>query len=138
VGKERAAADVQGRHALIEVRETWPLHEVGSLLDANALHPGRRARAHLMSVAQSNGVGRRRVEEVLELTGLSTVADRRARTYSLGMKQRLGIALALIGDPPVLVCDEPVSGLDAEGSSGPGSCSGASPPRAGPSSCQAT
>ena len=94
---------------------TWPLHEVGSLLDANALHPGRRARAHLMSVAQSNGVGRRRVEEVLELTGLSTVADRRVRTYSLGMKQRLGIALALLGDPPVLVCDEPVSGLDAEG-----------------------
>ena len=93
----------------------WPLHEVGSLLDANAVHPGRPARDHLVSVAQANGVAKRRVEEVLDLTGLGTVADRRVRTYSLGMKQRLGIAGALLGDPAVLVFDEPVNGLDPEG-----------------------
>lgn len=94
---------------------TWPLHKVGSLLDASALHPGRPALDHLVSVAQSNGISRRRVHEVLELTGLTTVARHRARTFSLGMKQRLGIALALLGDPPVLVLDEPVNGLDPEG-----------------------
>ncbi len=93
----------------------WPLHEVGSLLDANAVHPGRAARDHLLSVAQANGITKRRVEEVMELTGLSTVANRRLRTYSLGMKQRLGIATALLGDPAVLVLDEPVNGLDPEG-----------------------
>lgn len=85
------------------------------MLDANAVHPGRPARDHLVSVAQANGVAKRRFEEVLELTGLGTVADRRVRTYSLGMKQRLGIAGALLGDPAVLVFDEPVNGLDPEG-----------------------
>jgi ABC-2 type transport system ATP-binding protein len=84
-------------------------------LDPDAAHPGRPARDHLLSVAQSNGVSRRRVAEVLELTGLSAVAHRRVGTYSLGMKQRLGIALALLGDPPVLIFDEPVNGLDPEG-----------------------
>jgi ABC-2 type transport system ATP-binding protein len=92
-----------------------PLHQVGSLLDAGALHPGRSAYAHALSVAQSNGIGRRRVTEVLRATGLEIVADRRVKGFSLGMKQRLGIALALLGDPPVLMFDEPVNGLDPEG-----------------------
>jgi ABC-2 type transport system ATP-binding protein len=92
-----------------------PLHQVGSLLDAGAVHPGRSAYAHVLSVAQSNGIGRRRVAEVFRLTGLEGVADRRVKGFSLGMKQRLGIALALLGDAPVLMFDEPVNGLDPEG-----------------------
>jgi ABC-2 type transport system ATP-binding protein len=92
-----------------------PLREVGSLLDASALHAGRTARDHLRSVAQSNGIGRPRVEEVLRLAGLEAVAGRRAGGFSLGMKQRLGIAAAMLGDPPVLMFDEPVNGLDPEG-----------------------
>jgi ABC-2 type transport system ATP-binding protein len=92
-----------------------PLHQVGALLDATALHPGRTAEAHLASIAQSNGIGRRRVTEMLRLTGLEAVAKRRVRGFSLGMKQRLGIAAALLGDPPVLMFDEPVNGLDTEG-----------------------
>jgi len=91
-----------------------PLHEVGSLLDASALHGSRTAWHHLLSIAQSNGIGRRRVTQVLQLTGLDAVAGRRAGTFSLGMKQRLGIATALLGDPPVLIFDEPVNGLDPE------------------------
>ena len=92
-----------------------PLHQVGALLDATALHPGRTAGAHLTSVAQSNGISRRRVTEMLQLTGLEAVAKRRVKGFSLGMKQRLGIAVALLGDPPVLMFDEPVNGLDTEG-----------------------
>ena len=92
-----------------------PLHQVGSLLDATALHGGRTARLHLASIAQSNGIGRRRVAEVLGLTGMEAVADRRVNGYSLGMKQRLGLAAAMLGDPPVLMLDEPVNGLDTEG-----------------------
>ena len=92
-----------------------PLREVGSLLDATALHGGRTAWTHLLSVAQSNGIGRRRVTEVLRLTGLEEVAQRRVKGFSLGMKQRLGIAAAMLGDPPVLMFDEPVNGLDPEG-----------------------
>jgi ABC-2 type transport system ATP-binding protein len=92
-----------------------PLHQVGALLDATALHPGRTAAAHLTSIAQSNGIDRRRVTEMLQLTGLEAVANRRLRGFSLGMKQRLGIAVALLGDPPVLMFDEPVNGLDTEG-----------------------
>jgi ABC-2 type transport system ATP-binding protein len=92
-----------------------PLHQVGSLLDATALPAGRPAWSHLLAVAQSNGIGRRRVREVLELTGLETVAARRTGEFSLGMKQRLGIAAALLADPQVLLLDEPVNGLDPEG-----------------------
>ena len=92
-----------------------PLREVGSLLDATALHAGRSARAHLWSMARSNGISGRRVTEVLQLTGLEGVARRRVGGFSLGMKQRLGIAAAMLGDPPVLMFDEPVNGLDPEG-----------------------
>src|SRR6185312_17067372 len=91
-----------------------PLREVGSLLDATALHAGRTAWAHLWSIAQANGITRPRVTEVLGLTGLESVARRRVGGFSLGMKQRLGIAAALLGDPPVLMFDEPVNGLDPE------------------------
>ena len=92
-----------------------PLREVGALLDANATHPGRRARNHLVWLATSNSVPKRRVDEVLELVGLTDVARRRAGGFSLGMAQRLGIAAALLGDPPVVVLDEPANGLDPEG-----------------------
>jgi ABC-2 type transport system ATP-binding protein len=92
-----------------------PLREVGALLDAAATHPGRRARDHLLWLAHSNGLPPRRVDEVLELVGLTGVAHRRTGGFSLGMGQRLGIAATLLGDPPVLLFDEPVNGLDPEG-----------------------
>ena len=93
----------------------WPLREVGALLDAKAFHPGRSARNHLRILARTNEIPDRRVDEVLDLVGLTAVADRRAGKYSLGMGQRLGIAGALLGDPGVLLFDEPVNGLDPEG-----------------------
>jgi ABC-2 type transport system ATP-binding protein len=106
------AARVNGRF----YREiAHPLHEVGSLLDAGAVHGGRTAWLHLLSVAQSNGIGKGRAAEVLTLAGLDDVTDKRIGGFSLGMKQRLGIATALLGDPPVLIFDEPVNGLDPEG-----------------------
>ena len=92
-----------------------PLREVGALLDAGALHGGRRAYFHLLCLAQSNGIPGRRVDEVLEMVGLTDVARKRAGGFSLGMGQRLGIAAAMLGDPPVLMFDEPVNGLDPEG-----------------------
>ena len=106
------AALVQGRRYREVIR---PLLDVGALLDATAVHPDRSARSHLLSIARSNGIGRRRVAAVLQAAGLEAVAGRRIRSFSLGMKQRLGIAAALLGDPPVLMFDEPVNGLDPEG-----------------------
>ncbi len=93
----------------------FPLHEVGALLEAKAVHPGRSARGHLRWLADSNGISRGRVDQVLEEVGLTSVARRRAGSFSLGMGQRLGIAAALLGDPEVLLLDEPVNGLDPEG-----------------------
>ena len=92
-----------------------PLREVGALLEAKAFHPGRTARSHLAALAASNGIPPRRVSDVLEITGLEKAAGRRAGKFSLGMAQRLGIAAALLGDPGVLLLDEPVNGLDPEG-----------------------
>lgn len=92
-----------------------PLFHVGALLESDAVHPGRSARNHLRLAAQANGLPMTRVDEVLEQVGLSGVARRRVGAYSLGMRQRLGIAAALLGDPAVLLFDEPVNGLDADG-----------------------
>jgi ABC-2 type transport system ATP-binding protein len=92
-----------------------PMREVGALLDAKAVHGGRSAYNHLLCLAQTNNLPRRRVGEVLELVGLSDVARKRSRGFSLGMGQRLGIAAALLGDPAILMFDEPVNGLDPEG-----------------------
>ncbi|SNT49038.1 ABC-2 type transport system ATP-binding protein [Actinomadura meyerae] len=92
-----------------------PLCRLGAMLDAAAVHPARRARDHLRWLAHANGLPARRVDEVIELTGLGGAARRRAGGFSLGMRQRLGIAAALLGDPPALMFDEPVNGLDPEG-----------------------
>jgi ABC-2 type transport system ATP-binding protein len=111
------AADA-GR-ALIGGREyrslRHPLNHVGALLDASALHPGRTGRDHVLWLAHSQGLTAGRVDDVIELVGLETAARRKAGGYSLGMRQRLGIAAALLGDPPVLMLDEPFNGLDPEG-----------------------
>ena len=92
-----------------------PMHQVGALLDAGAVHGGRTARHHLLGLAQTNGIGPRRVDETLGLVGLTDVAGKRTKGFSLGMRQRLGIAAALLGDPQILMFDEPVNGLDPEG-----------------------
>jgi ABC-2 type transport system ATP-binding protein len=92
-----------------------PLREVGALIDAGAIHPKRTAHNHLLSLAHSNAIPARRVDEVLGIVGLESAAGRRVGGFSLGMGQRLGIAAALLGDPPVLMFDEPVNGLDPEG-----------------------
>jgi ABC-2 type transport system ATP-binding protein len=93
----------------------WPLREVGALLEAKAIHPGRPAWAHLAMLAETNDIPRRRVDDVIALAGLESVARQRAGKFSLGMSQRLGIAAALLGDPGVLIFDEPVNGLDPDG-----------------------
>ncbi len=94
---------------------TRPLHEVGALLESRAVHPGRSARNHLLAMAATTGIGKQRVDEVLEMVGLSDVADKRVRGFSLGMGQRLGIASALLADPGILILDEPINGLDPDG-----------------------
>lgn len=106
-------------HALVRGRRytslSKPMHEVGALLDAGAVHGGRSAYNHLLCLARTNGIGATRVAEVLEQVGLTGVARKRVAGFSLGMKQRLGIAAALLGDPGVLMFDEPVNGLDPDG-----------------------
>jgi ABC-2 type transport system ATP-binding protein len=96
-------------------RHQAPLQEVGALLEAKSIHPGRSAYNHLRALALTHGIPRRRVEEVVELAGLGSVAKKRAGAFSLGMGQRLGIAAALLGDPQTVMLDEPVNGLDPEG-----------------------
>ena len=108
--KGRALINGKSYHSL-----SVPLREVGALLEAKAVHPGRSARNHLLALAVSNGIPASRVDEVLDFVGLESVAKKRAGAFSLGMSQRLGIAGALLGDPPVLLFDEPVNGLDPEG-----------------------
>jgi ABC-2 type transport system ATP-binding protein len=109
---ESGTATINGRpyHDLAN-----PLTTVGALLEAKSVHPGRSARNHLLFLAQSQGLPRTRVDEVLDVVGLREVANQRAGSFSLGMSQRLGIAAALLGDPQVLLLDEPVNGLDPEG-----------------------
>ena len=92
-----------------------PLHEVGAMLEARAIHPGRSAASHLLAMAQTHGIARARVDDVIDTVGLRDVANRRVGTFSLGVFQRLGIAAALLGDPATLVLDEPSNGLDPEG-----------------------
>jgi ABC-2 type transport system ATP-binding protein len=108
----KGQATVQGKR-YAELRD--PLHEVGALLDAKAIHPGRSARNHLRALAASNRIPFSRVDEVLEFVGIASVANKKVGNFSLGMSQRLGIAGALLGDPGVLLFDEPVNGLDPEG-----------------------
>jgi ABC-2 type transport system ATP-binding protein len=97
------------------VDQKAPLREVGALLEAKAVHTGRSARSHLLALAATTGISKRRVRDVIELVGLTDVAGKRAGGFSLGMGQRLGIASALLGDPGTLILDEPVNGLDPEG-----------------------
>ena len=96
-------------------RSRLPLNEIGALLDAKNVHGGPTARAHLLALAQSNGIPRKRVDAVLEMVGLTPVAKKRIRGFSLGMAQRLGLAATMLGDPQILMLDEPINGLDPEG-----------------------
>jgi ABC-2 type transport system ATP-binding protein len=108
----RGTVTVNGRRY---AQHRSPLHEVGALLDAKAVHTGRSAYHHLLAMATTHGIGKGRVHEVIEMTGLAPVASKRVGGFSLGMGQRLGIASALLGDPHTLLLDEPVNGLDPEG-----------------------
>ncbi|WP_109212131.1 MULTISPECIES: ABC transporter ATP-binding protein [Microbacterium] len=115
VGLDRPTAGTVTVNGKPYARLRAPLTEVGVLLDAKAVHTGRSARNHLRAMAATHGIGRARVDEVIELTGLGPVANKRAGKFSLGMGQRLGIAAALLGDPHTVILDEPVNGLDPEG-----------------------
>jgi ABC-2 type transport system ATP-binding protein len=112
VAPSAGGATVHGRPYL-ELDD--PVHTVGSVLDGGMLHPGRSGRNHLRALARAAGIGDSRVEELLTLVALEQAANRRAGGYSLGMRQRLGLAAALLGDPRVLVLDEPANGLDPQG-----------------------
>lgn len=115
VGLDRPTAGSVTVNGRLYARHRAPLGEVGALLDAKVVHGGRSARNHLLSLAATHGIPRSRVDEVIELSGLTRVARKRVGTFSLGMGQRLGIAAALLGDPRTLILDEPVNGLDPEG-----------------------
>jgi ABC-2 type transport system ATP-binding protein len=115
MGLDRPTAGTATVNGKRYVDLTPPLREVGALLDAGAMHPGRTGRAHLRIGAYTNGLPTSRVEEVIDEVGLGSAAGRRIKGYSLGMRQRLGIAAALLGDPDVLLFDEPVNGLDLDG-----------------------
>lgn len=115
VGLDRPTAGTVTVNGKPYAAHAAPLREVGVLLDAGAVHPGRSAYQHLRAMAATHAIGNRRVREVIEMTGLDTVADKRVGGFSLGMGQRLGIAAALLGDPHTVILDEPVNGLDPEG-----------------------
>ncbi|MFZ4896322.1 ABC transporter ATP-binding protein [Plantibacter sp. Mn2098] len=115
LGLQRATAGSITVNGTDYARSAAPLHEVGALLDAGWMHPRRSAYDHLRAIGLTQGYGRRRVSEVLELAGIASVARARVGTFSLGMRQRLGIAEAMLGDPAVLLLDEPVNGLDPDG-----------------------
>jgi ABC-2 type transport system ATP-binding protein len=115
LGLDRPARGTVTVHGKAFDQLAWPMREVGALLDARAIHGGRSARSHLLCLAQANNLPRRRVDEVLEIVGMQEVAGERSKGFSLGMGQRLGIAAALLGDPAVVMFDEPVNGLDPDG-----------------------
>jgi ABC-2 type transport system ATP-binding protein len=115
VGLDRPSAGSVRVNGKAPAAHVAPLHEVGALLEARSVHPGRSARNHLRALALTSGIGRSRVDQVLELVGLAEVADTRVGAFSLGMGQRLGVAGALLGDPATLVLDEPINGLDLDG-----------------------
>ncbi|HSY15907.1 MAG TPA: ABC transporter ATP-binding protein [Jatrophihabitantaceae bacterium] len=115
LGLDRPTSGTALVHGRPYTQARSPMREVGALLDAKDVNGGRSARSYLLSLAQSNGIPPRRVDEVLDLVGLQTVAKKRIKGFSLGMSQRLGIAAAMLGDPQVLLFDEPVNGLDPEG-----------------------
>ena len=115
LGLDRPSAGTATVNGRPYVDSAAPLREVGALLEARAVHTSRSAYDHLRALAATHGIPRRRVDEVIELVGLGEVARKRAGSFSLGMGQRLGIASALLGDPPTIILDEPVNGLDPEG-----------------------
>ncbi len=115
VGLDRPSSGSVRVNGTAPAAHAAPLHEVGALLEARSVHPGRTARNHLRALALTSGISRARVDQVLELVGLSDVADKRVGAFSLGMGQRLGVAGALLGDPATLVLDEPINGLDLDG-----------------------
>ncbi len=115
MGLDRPTSGTATVNGLPFARHTAPLREIGALLDAKAVHTGRSAYNHLLAMAATHGIPKRRVHDVIEMTGLTEVARKKVKGFSLGMGQRLGIATALLGDPQTVILDEPVNGLDPEG-----------------------